>query len=504
MSWPRLVLLASAAAVVVLAFWRLDQFPLTWFDEGSHLHVPKSLVRYGVYADYSSEGFRYFGPTTGVGPTVMLPIAGSFAAFGVGLWQARLIIAAYMLACTAALYALARSLGGPRFAWVATALLVASRGAPFLEYGRQVLGEVPALFFLICGLGAWFASWSRPTAARLALAGSLFGLAMVTKQQFLIVLAPTLGLAWLANQLYYRAAPQRVFVVPAVIAVGMYAAWQATLVLVLSPAPLAESLALMQRAAGGAAMTFSPPLIERSIRELLDAKVFLGALTPGLIYTGFLTRSRTAESLRWAVLLGLVVVNLAWYVLGSVSWLRYAFPALAVSVLLVAKLFQDWTQDFRLRRDGNGGLPADARPGTSWALRWAALGWLAMMILVPLVQTVRQIAEKPFNAPVAMAEYVDARVPESAIIETWEPEMGFLTDHVYHYPPEELLATAVAYIWRGGPPPSGSYDFVQRQAPPYVLVGEFARWVDAYPREMLDEGYRLVVTIGGYELYERR
>ena len=77
-----------------------------WFDEGSHLHVPKTLVKYGVYADISSEGFRYYGPTIGVGPTVMLPIAAMFKVFGVGLLQARIVIAFYLLAAVYVFYRL--------------------------------------------------------------------------------------------------------------------------------------------------------------------------------------------------------------------------------------------------------------------------------------------------------------------------------------------------------------------------------------------------------------
>jgi len=501
----RWMLLVSIAAVGVLAFWRLDQFPLTWFDEGSHLHVPKALVHYGVYADYSSEGFRYFGPTTGVGPTVMLPIAGSFTVFGVGLWQARVVIALYMLGGTVALYGLARSLGGPRLAWVATALLVASRGAPFVEYGRQVLGEVPALFFLICGLGVWFASLSKPTAVRIALAGILFGLAMITKQQFLIVLAPTLGFAWLANQLYYRAAPQRAFFAPAAISIGLYAGWQAVLVLFLSSASIAENLRLLRETASGAGMVFSPDLIERSIRELLDAKVYLGALVPALIYTAWQAKSRSTEALRWAVLVSIVLVNLAWYVFGSVSWLRYAFPALALGALLIAKFFNDWTQGFQWKIVLTPSSPMERGAASSArGMRWAALGWLLLIALLPLAQTVFQIVKPPFNAPTAMAEYLDANVPRTALIETWEPEMGFLTDHAYHYPPQALLNTAVAHIWRGGPSPSESYDFVQREAPAFVLVGGFSRWVGLYPTEVLVKEYRLVQAIGGYELYGLR
>jgi len=499
------MLLISIAAVGVLAFWRLDQFPLTWYDEGSHLHVPKALVSYGVYADYSSEGFRYFGPTTGVGPTVMLPIAGSFAVFGVGLWQARMVIAVYMLSCTVAVYALARSLGGSRLAWVATALLVASRGAPFIEYGRQVLGEVPALFFLVCGLAVWFASLSRPTAVRIAFAGVLFGLAMVTKQQFLIFLAPTLGLAWLANLLYYRSAPQKTFILPGVISLAMYAGWQAVLILLLSQASIAENLSLLRETASGAALVFSPDLVERSIRELLNAKVYLGALVPALIYTVWQARSRTTEALRWAVLVTIVLVNLAWYVFGSVSWLRYAFPALALSALLIAKFFHDWTQGFQWKIGMTPSAPEESgAAGSARGMRWAGLGWLLLIVLLPLAQTVLQIVKPPFNAPAAMADYLDANVPQTALIETWEPEMGFLTDHTYHYPPQALLNTAVAFIWRGGPSPSESYDFVQREAPAFVLVGGFARWVGLYPIEVLEKEHHLVQAIGGYELYGLR
>ena len=503
--WPRLVLLGSLAAVAVLAFWRLDQFPLTWFDEGSHLHVPKAMVRYGVYADYSSEGFRYFGPTTGVGPTVLLPVAGSFAVFGVGLWQARLVIALYAMGCTLALYGLARSLGGSRLAWVATALLVASRGAPFLEYGRQVLGEVPALFFLICGLGVWFASLSRPTVVRIALAGALFGLAMITKQQLLIVLAPALALGWLGNLLYFRAAPQRAFILPGILSLGMYAAWQLALVLFLSSSSVSENLRLLRETASGAAMVFSPDLIERSIRELLDAKVYLGALVPALIYTAWQAKSRTTDALRWAILLTIVLVNLGWYVFGSVSWLRYAFPGLALGALLIGKFFQDWTEGFQWTAGRASGVPAmSGGSDRSLALRRAALGWLLLIVVVPLAQTVRSIVSPPFNAPTAMAEYMDANIPQTALIETWEPEMGFLTDHMYHYPPQALLNTAVAHIWRGGPSPSESYDFVQQTAPAFVLVGGFARWVGLYPAEVLEEEYTLVQAIGGYELYGLR
>src|SRR5215510_15001326 len=68
-------LLALIGIALFLTLVNLPYSPRTWFDEGSHLHVPKTLIQHGVYADISSEGYRYYGPTVGIGPTIMLPIA---------------------------------------------------------------------------------------------------------------------------------------------------------------------------------------------------------------------------------------------------------------------------------------------------------------------------------------------------------------------------------------------------------------------------------------------
>src|SRR5215203_5803510 len=75
-----------------LLVYKLDQYPRPWYDEGSHLHVAKNFALNGVYADYSSEGNRPFGPAVGVGPTVLLPIALLFKLGGVSIPLARVVI----------------------------------------------------------------------------------------------------------------------------------------------------------------------------------------------------------------------------------------------------------------------------------------------------------------------------------------------------------------------------------------------------------------------------
>src|SRR5262249_57510132 len=92
------------------------------------------------------------GPTSGVGRTVMVAIALAFKVAGIGLWTARAVMVGYLLAAVALLslavwrqYCLTTAL-------LASLLLVAAPGVDLLRLGRQVLGEVPALAFLMLGV----------------------------------------------------------------------------------------------------------------------------------------------------------------------------------------------------------------------------------------------------------------------------------------------------------------------------------------------------------------
>jgi 4-amino-4-deoxy-L-arabinose transferase-like glycosyltransferase len=498
------VTLMAVALVLFLALYNLTGYPTTWFDEGSHLHVPKTLVRFGTYADYSSEGFRYYGPTIGVGPTVMLPIAASFRLFGIGLLQARLVMALYLLATILAFFYLAAAMGGRRFAWIATILLVSCRSVALLEYGRQVLGEVPGFFFLVAGLALWFAKWEKAGWRRLLAVGLLLGLAVVTKYQYLLFVAPALILAWIANMAYYRIAPQRVFLVPGMVAAACFGLWQVYLVLYLGPATAGENLTALREATAGAAMAFSPDLMRESLKALFSFPTYLGSLLPALLYGVLLAVPRERKAQQWGVLLLLVSTNLIWYVLASVGWWRYAFLGLGLASLFVARFFHDFTNGFRLAW---GQLKETLREGwlrpSAEALSWILLVWLVVMILLPFAETAWEIVSPGFNAPQAMADYMNQHVPQNSLVETWEPELGFLTDHNYHFPPAELLAVAVSQAHLNGPPVSETYDYVQTENPPYVLVGPFGRGVDLYPEDLLASEYQPIQEIGGYELYER-
>lgn len=500
--------------VLVLALWNLTHFPAPWYDEGSHLHVPKTFVLHGVYADLSSEGYRYYGPTIGVGPTVLLPIAGVFKIFGIGLLQARLVMVAYLLATVVAFFLLARRLGNTKFAWLATAIFVSSPSIALFEYGRQVLGEVPGLMFVLLGILLWFGSWQKPSLGQLVLAGALIGLGVVTKYQYLLAIVPTLLLSWVLDQVYFHTVQQRTFLVPGIALIGVFGLWQLFTLVYLGPSTIAENFAALREFNAGAAAVFSRDLMARALREIMSWRAFMFMLLPALGYGAYFAFRRlptdahaaaasnpTNRQQQWSVIFLLVVSNLVWYVVASVSWIRYAFIGLAFASLFVAKLFYDLTSGLDIRAIWDGVC-------TRSAARLRSLGQLALLIVLvvmvafPIGRTALSILCAPLPDSFAMADYMDAYVADDALIETWEPEMGFLTDHRYHYPPQLLLIRAVRQIWQGGTPVSELYDFTTL-SPDYVLVGEFSRWVNVYPREKLLAEYEPVFSIGRYELFKR-
>ena len=484
--WQRVALISLVALTLLLACINLPYAPRTWFDEGSHLHVPKTLVQHGVYADISSEGYRYYGPTVGVGPTVMLPIAAVFQLFGVGLLQGRLVIVAYLLVALAAGYALARRLHGTTVALLALLLLLASRTLNFegfVEYGRQVLGEVPGSAFLFLGALAWTWAVAEPRAWwRAAVTGLLFGLALVTKNQFVLIVPPALVVAALLDWRYYKTGGWALRLLPVIIACACFGLWTLVQLQFLGPGSFAANLAQTRRAAGGAIFVFDREASVRALRYL--AQPFGMLLAPALAVGLWRCRLRTPTAFAELPAVLIPTLWLGWYVV-SLGWPRYALPVVAFGALATARLLADLIGWLRTQR---------------WpALAWGVGLYAAVVIALPLALTARGVAQ-PDDSAQRMAAYLNANVPTATIIETWEPELGLLTDHRYHYPPIELLDTAVRDTWLAGP--ALVYDGLAQQ-PAYVVVGAFGAWVGIYPPATLTQSYRIAYQAGTYTLYVR-
>jgi 4-amino-4-deoxy-L-arabinose transferase-like glycosyltransferase len=480
-------LMIVVGVVIVLAFVliNLDAYPATWFDEGQFLHVPKALVQHGVYADWSSEGPRFYGPTVAAGPTLLLPIAAVFRVAGAGLLQARLVMGLYLIVCLVLVYVVTARIYSDRVALLATALLLSSRGAATLLWGRQVLGEIPALVFVLAGLLFWQGALQHRCGRRALMAGVCWGLAMVTKNQVTLALTPAIGLLALLDWRYYRNGRWSLRVLPLAVAVALAGAWLLALFALLGPGNLAENLALTGRATSGAIIVLSPDAVGRALWFLLSPRLYGGLVLPALAYAVWrVWRRRDLTAQGESGVIVITAVWLVWYTC-SLGWPRYAYIGAALGALPVASMLITAFDVARQRQR-----------------TWIAVGLAivaTLLVVVPLAQTANEML-RPDRSVLRFAAYLDRTVQSEAIIETWEPELGALTDHRYHYPSQALLDVAVRHQWRGGPP--ARYDLEHLQAP-YVVVGPFGAWTGVYPADQLQQLYQPIYHEGPYVLYRR-
>lgn len=491
--WIAVTILSLITLFMLL--YRLDSYPAPWYDEGSHLHVAKNFALNGVYADSSSEGYRPFGPAIGVGPTVLLPIAGAFKLFGVGIPLARLVIVLYAIGALIAFHALARLFLRPWFALAALLLMLLSPGVDFFFNARTVLGEIPGLFFLTAGLWLWLRPGVRPVRELFGV-GLLMGLAAITKNQYAMFILPSLLVAWIADLIWYRQRRWMHFVIPGVVAGLMFGGWLAFVVIRLGGGDtLSENLETLKVASAGAFLVLKPDTIERALRFLVDASVY-GALALGFTGHGiFLSLPRTDNGQRSGTLMIFILIALAFFV-ASLGWPRYAFGPLVLLAIVGLRAAQDLIGD--LPRLDAVFTEARATGKAKWAL---VLGWSLPAILFPIYTNVSNVRTQGDNSAYAVADWMETHIPQDALVETWEQELGVLSDAKLHFPPQIILARAVAQQWEGGPPAADFYDFREID-PDYVIVGPFSRYTFLYPEERLTS-YERLETIGPYDIYGR-
>src|SRR6185369_15508813 len=135
--------------------------------------------------------------------------------------------------------------------------------------------------------------------------------------------------------------------------------------------------------------------------------------------------------------------------------------------------------------------------------RWQSRAVAALIVILlgsSLVNQARDIVGTRDESAQQMAAYLDEAVPQSAVIETWEPEMGFLTDHAFHYPPSGWLDRAVRAQWltKSTLP---DYDPRSEGSPTYILVGKFGKYTGIYGPFLKRERPQLVTSMGDYDLY---
>lgn len=188
LNYKRIIVCFVFVLAVFLIIFHFTDTPSVWVDEGVFAETAKNLAWHGTLGLQTEPGvffsMRNFLLSTSY--PVIFPVAGSFAIFGTGIWQARLPMVIYMFLLVVFFYLFVKKKYG--FYPAILSILMLLSFSPFYGNGRPVQGEVPGLVFLV--LGAWLLLlWEESdfkTKKWALLSGLAFGLSASTKPIFLL------------------------------------------------------------------------------------------------------------------------------------------------------------------------------------------------------------------------------------------------------------------------------------------------------------------------------
>jgi 4-amino-4-deoxy-L-arabinose transferase-like glycosyltransferase len=502
----------------VLAFYNLEYNPRPWHDEGSYLALAKTLVEDGIYAVRNAGEYQTFGPVQSLGPTVILPIAWVFRYFGVGLVQGRVVSAAFLLLTLIIFTVTANALFGRRVAILAYFLVLGSPAAGILIFGRPVLGEVAAFGLFLSGYLLWRKGISSRNYWFSALSGLLFGAAILTKSQYLLMISATYFFSVLIDWAYYKTGSFGHNVLSAIPAYLIFAIWTGWQINYYGAIEFQENIAKLSELAG-VTTGFNFRTTIEAFRYLFGEGsgyfYFYWGL-PAVVWSILLVAKRETSNYTKSFLVIFTVVWLVYFTFWIIPWSRYILPAAAVVGILTAKLILDILESLvvpikssikrMIRKEyplfnPQGGLLLGALVACI-TVGFASFYQFQKTVRSDVLDKIgaeKEVLYSPaqFQTPHLAAQYLNENIPHSLTIETWERELSVLTDHRYHFPDQSLLAQSDRAIYLGQ---TSNYrlgaEYFKAYDPKYLVLGWYTRFNQIYDMEYVEKHATLIASIG--------
>jgi len=272
-----------------------------------------------------------FAIYTTVGLPVIAPLSLSFYLHGVGILQARMVMVMYILFLVAAFYIFASEAWSTRIATWSTLLLVSF--APLYGNGKNVLGEVPGLFFFFLML-YFVARLERQKDADLSVwigAGFSAGLFMATKPNF-ILLAPVLGLALFIQQKRSVLPWKKVILMGGAVVIPLIGYIMSLLASGISLIQAFGSYANMPGLQQVTGLTLSQLVLKNALLFFQQATpiYLLAVMIVWTIYLGIRFKQKRSIPLHEIIAFGFAILTMA-YFLKMPGWFRYLFVAQVIA-----------------------------------------------------------------------------------------------------------------------------------------------------------------------------
>ena len=177
------------ALTIFLSTYCYQHNPSSWFDEGIYIQIANNLYDTGhLFIQTAPFGaFREPLSLISVGYPVYYAAMPIYHLFGDNFSSARITAVMFLIFFSLFFFLLNKKMYGDKTAILSTLLLLTF--APLYGNGRNLLGDVPGLFFMAAGLIGflyWEKSGFKKSWGAIS-AGLGFGLAMATKPNFLVL-----------------------------------------------------------------------------------------------------------------------------------------------------------------------------------------------------------------------------------------------------------------------------------------------------------------------------
>ncbi|MBK7256458.1 MAG: glycosyltransferase family 39 protein [Ignavibacteriae bacterium] len=488
------VMAAGAVLILFLSSIGITRFPLPWWDEGWTLSVAKNWVATGHYG-HILNGLPA-GPSLSAHLPVVAIVSASFIAFGVGLAQARMAMITCAVITLVLFYVLSRRVFGRSAALVAVVLVSivpVQWDLSILVLGRNVLGEVPSLMFILTGSYLFLESrGNRPLL--LVASGIVFGLALATKAQVVPFVLFGLGSTSAVLLVRQRRRGLHAGMVIGLAVLVMYLIGLIRSMLLVTPGVPSDPVVGLTEVT---AMVLDP-----AIRgSMLRFAFFTGApltLALGVALTGIVSSLRAGKEMSWNEVVRMMLALLAgswylWFITLSIGWGRYGFPAFFLIAPFSAELI------LRLVRAVRGTLSGIATP----RIRWGAGGLLIFFCLMAgrqgSVGVQALVQGVPASGLEETAAFINHATPPGASVETYESELLFLLDRPVHVPPAQLNVDVIRRNWLGGSD-TRTYDPLTVNAE-YLIIGAFGTGL--YDPLIREGRYVPARRFGTYAIFRR-
>ncbi len=468
----------AAIFALALSLWNFEKSPGFWFDEGIYSEISKNLAVHGEYGAQVSPG-QFFTDKfwVTVSYPVLLPLAFFLKIFGPSqIFAARITPLLYLLGFVIVSYFFVKKFFGTKSAFFATMLLITF--SPLYGNGKAVLGEIPALFWLI--LGAYFFTNFRESGRKsfFILSGLFWGMAIATKMPFLIFipgLLAALGYLWLKeHSINFKQVLAHLvaFAIPASI-------WAfALLGPIISGFGKTSSYLLNNF---GQESSFIPLIAKNLFRFVSESTPLHFLILAVAVFAAFLISFRRDKKFGPLIfmLLSFVVLEFLWY-LKTPGWYRTFFPAHILLIILFPASLFSITSHFKIF----------SRP----ILKFFPYAILSVLIVIQAGHLFLNYNALAANDVLLVKKYVAENIPRDAsILVMSQPQITFVIDHKNLY--QFIFIRKGVVIGK---------NTLGKNNPDYFIIGRDDKQFYEESKSIIESDYKLLQQIGHYKIYIRR